>query len=416
MSKKFLSILLFFCLAFYLSAQNFWIKTNYPGGDQISSPRSIAVDNYNHLYLGTYASGIFKSTDRGENWTKIFDGGWHKKLIYDFASNSIYSLVISNDAGIFNSTNNGLSWSKLSNFPVNHYGVNDLYIDKSGNLYLCFNYADQQGGVFLSTNQGQNWTNILGNAENYYSIVKTANNRIIVASTGKIYYSDNNGLSWSNISFPVTFTPSKLVIDKSGNVYLATLGYGIYKSTNNGSSWSLCKEVGWEFYDLYADNDGNLYAGCDNYVYRSTDSGGSWELLNSGLNNDKYIKCIAASLDGYIYCGADYGYFYRSSLKVVNVENEKQDAQEISSFEIFQNYPNPFNSLTTVSFLLPEAGNVTIKIYDTNGKIIKNEVLKNLSSGYQSFKLDLNDQPGGIYFIQFFYNKKIKNLKLILLK
>jgi hypothetical protein len=40
-------------------------------------------------------------------------------------------------------------------------------------------------------------------------------------------------------------------------------------------------------------------------------------------------------------------------------------------FEIEQNYPNPFNPSTTIRFSLPESGDISVRIYDTAGGIVK---------------------------------------------
>ncbi len=45
----------------------------------------------------------------------------------------------------------------------------------------------------------------------------------------------------------------------------------------------------------------------------------------------------------------------------------KKDAV-ITTYALEQNYPNPFNPATTISYQLPKAGIVTLKIYDMLGK------------------------------------------------
>ena len=41
-----------------------------------------------------------------------------------------------------------------------------------------------------------------------------------------------------------------------------------------------------------------------------------------------------------------------------------------TEFELNQNYPNPFNPSTTVSFALPQAGDVSLKIYNVRGQLV----------------------------------------------
>ena len=52
-------------------------------------------------------------------------------------------------------------------------------------------------------------------------------------------------------------------------------------------------------------------------------------------------------------------------------------------FAIAPNYPNPFNAATTLSYWLPVAGTVTLKVYDAQGQLVRT-----LVEAYQ---------PGGFY-------------------
>jgi len=84
-----------------------------------------------------------------------------------------------------------------------------------------------------------------------------------------------------------------------------------------------------------------------------------------------------------------------------------------------QNYPNPFNGSTTMPFLLTEAQNVTVKIFDVRGGCVR--VLKNgrLESGYGNLLWDGNDEsskpvPSGVYLARVQAGSGDRTVKLIL--
>ncbi len=62
------------------------------------------------------------------------------------------------------------------------------------------------------------------------------------------------------------------------------------------------------------------------------------------------------------------------------------------------NYPNPFNAQTTIRFSLPEAGTVTLDIYDILGRKIESAFTGSLPAGGQSVVWDAGGNPSGVYF------------------
>ena len=79
-------------------------------------------------------------------------------------------------------------------------------------------------------------------------------------------------------------------------------------------------------------------------------------------------------------------------------------------------YPNPFNPITNISYGLPVDGNVSINIYNIEGKII--ETLHNgiQKAGNHSIQWDANVYPSGVYFVKFETQNFNKTQKLMLVK
>ena len=86
------------------------------------------------------------------------------------------------------------------------------------------------------------------------------------------------------------------------------------------------------------------------------------------------------------------------------------------TYNLEQNYPNPFNPSTTIKFSLPEATNVTIKIYNTLGQKVADLVNTNLEAGWYSYQWDARNMATGIYIYELRTNKFISTKKMVLIK
>ncbi len=61
------------------------------------------------------------------------------------------------------------------------------------------------------------------------------------------------------------------------------------------------------------------------------------------------------------------------------------------------NYPNPFNPATTLTFALPEAAPVHIRIFDTAGRLVRDVVQRNFEAGTHTLRFDASGLPSGRY-------------------
>jgi hypothetical protein len=68
------------------------------------------------------------------------------------------------------------------------------------------------------------------------------------------------------------------------------------------------------------------------------------------------------------------------------------------AFALDQNYPNPFNPSTKIQFEIPEAGFVTLKVYDLLGQEVASLVNGQLEPGRYRAEFDAANLPSGIYF------------------
>jgi hypothetical protein len=85
-------------------------------------------------------------------------------------------------------------------------------------------------------------------------------------------------------------------------------------------------------------------------------------------------------------------------------------------FELSQNYPNPFNPTTTISYNLPEAGNVTLIIYNLLGQEIKTLVNEYKEAGVYTINFDASQLDSGLYFYKLQVGSFTQTRKMTLVK
>jgi len=85
------------------------------------------------------------------------------------------------------------------------------------------------------------------------------------------------------------------------------------------------------------------------------------------------------------------------------------------------NYPNPFNPSTTISYELPQASNVSVRIYNILGAEVKTLVDDFKSAGEHNVFWDGTDNSGssvssGMYFYRITTDKQAIAKKMLLIK
>ena len=96
---------------------------------------------------------------------------------------------------------------------------------------------------------------------------------------------------------------------------------------------------------------------------------------------------------------------------------QEQEIEEIpTSFSLAQNFPNPFNPITTIQFSLPQAGDVTLKIYNVLGEEVKTLVNEYKEIGNHSVQFNANNLASGMYLYRFQAGSFVETKKMILLK
>jgi len=133
---------------------------------------------------------------------------------------------------------------------------------------------------------------------------------------GGVFRSTNNGASWTNSTSGMTNTRVSSLVISGSNLFAGTFGgAGVYLSTNNGTTWSAVNN-GLSNTDVQTVNinpslPGYIFAGTANGAFYTTNNGTSWSAINNGLT-DTYVHTFAFS-GTTIFAGTDMEGVFRST-------------------------------------------------------------------------------------------------------
>lgn len=121
---------------------------------------------------------------------------------------------------------------------------------------------------------------------------------------------------------------------------------------------------------------------------------------------DDYAMDVAAAKNNKIYVTGFSEETEESSCLMFTVMTKEEEKDEITGnetalqFELSQNYPNPFNPSTTIGFVIPDASNVELVIYDLLGKVVDILVNKEMEAGSYNVSFTNSNLSSGIYFYE----------------
>ncbi|MCX6640689.1 MAG: C25 family cysteine peptidase [bacterium] len=86
------------------------------------------------------------------------------------------------------------------------------------------------------------------------------------------------------------------------------------------------------------------------------------------------------------------------------------------AYSLGQNYPNPFNPLTTISFALPQSSQVTLTVFDLQGRSVAELVNGKREAGIHEVSFDASKLASGMYFYRIQAGDFTAIQKMVLLK
>jgi len=346
-------------------------KTIYVGTGESNMRNSVSIGD-----------GLYKSTDGGDNWTKIgLDSTEHiSKIIIDPSNSNIIYVAApgplwsnSPHRGLYKSTDAGKTWNKIL-YINDKAGVADIAMDPSKPEVIyattwefrrtpySFNSGGDGSGLYKSTDGGATWKEIKnGLPPKPFGRIALAlapsspNNMVAIVESNNtgLYISSDAGENWKQQSATMNVTArpfyfSTIVIDPKDPKRVYRPAFTFAYSSDGGYSFAEASgEGGWVHSDHHAlwinpNNTNQLYLGTDGGVYVSLDRGATWTFIQN-LPVGQFYHIAMDNQNPYrIYGGLqDNGSWVAPSAKPGGVHNS--DWKAIYGGDGFWTVPDPLD-------------------------------------------------------------------------
>lgn len=118
-------------------------------------------------------------------------------------------------------------------------------------------------------------------------------------------------------------------------------------------------------------------------------------IVNSPVSNNVYMSAtVGQTAIGVSHGGSYTSYFGFWAPKIVKTTGVDEPTDNGISQDVLSNSPNPFVGNTTIRYTLPSAGNVTVKVYDMVGRLVRVLVDEYQDSGIQNVGWNGRDDAG----------------------
>lgn len=178
-----------------------------------------------------------------QNIAETRGSSYYRITALDFAPGNPLGMFMGTDgAGVKYSNNGGLNWAGTS---LSSGTVNDVAVDPSSTYPFL---VSMNNSGFRVSNDRVNWTNRntgLSGSGNVLAIAVSPSGYYLVGTDNGIYKSTNQGGSWSRISYPNARVTDIEIDPSNADIAWATTSVGLFRSGDAGDSWTYYPLLDW---------------------------------------------------------------------------------------------------------------------------------------------------------------------------
>lgn len=368
---------------------------------------------------------VYRTQDGGDSWALLtYTGAYNRCVSFTDAQNGWIGLLyqLGEDA-LLHTTNGGATWEPVSlpePKPVGMCGMQAV----DGNT-VCVVGAYYGYPRFVRTDDGgANWSVQDMSAycgalvDTYWFDEQTG---LVIGSTtpgstrrARILRTTDGGATWSivytgtrdqELGWKLSFVSSKVGFVSIENLAETGACYFL-KTTDGGESWTEhlfsptylnCQGIGFttEYY--------GWLGGWNIGTAVTRDGGATWTPNNFGYNLNR-VRMLSPYL-GYA-CG-------RNVYKFVADPSAVGETPPARPAWLSQNRPNPASARTTIAFRIDRPGRVSLRLYDSQGRLVRDIFGGERSAGEYTESIDAGRLAAGTYYYELRTPAGVETKKLV---
>lgn len=413
--RSIICFLMLYATSFNIDAQ--WVQQ--PGPFVGSAVTSLFLDG-DLMMVGTQNSGSYRSLDGGSEWSRMkisCDSASRSRTCFTKSGSTIVAGVFSD--GLYRSEDNGDTWTE----------VYDRYRDPAPPAPYTNSFVSVRnkiwalgGSSYTSVDTGKRWSffyhlgNIIatGVVETESAIYISANgsfsdqDTLLVFAAG-VYKSTNDGVSWSRCNQGLPSGSLTCLATADAYVYAGAWS-GVAVSDDGGSSWNIFgdRSLNSKIQCVTAERE-KVFAGTyDHGVIYSPDYGVTWRSFGTGLDNVTVYSLVSDSKT--LFACTDKGLFRINIASTVSVQTDDDASGAITVT------PNPSERLVTITCAHAGIDTRSIRVTDMLGNCISAVPFLVNSVDSQSVTMDVSTFSNGVYSIQVETARGLEHVRVMVVR
>jgi photosystem II stability/assembly factor-like uncharacterized protein len=447
--KKFLQAVLFISILIstaYAQSGSWVEQTNPLGIGEDAMVGNVQFVSPVEGWISGSRGDLLHTTNAGDDWQLVTpfpdDTVWSPSDLsmcmswvnstHGWKINSIGSSIDSSQGVVVHqTTDGGNTWQKkLLSTTEGDFAVEIQFVDINNGWLLIFNFSTQTANFLRTTDGGTNWVPFTGTGIFFFVDANTGWSFYGSGVNGseppfKILRTTNGGTDWTEqFSDNVAGGYNAIFFSDVNNGWVVGDSGKVVETTNGGTNWNYVTNSGINsnyrsktVFFLDAENGWiSSKDGAGNGIIRhTTDGGASWStqvtpLTNSQGGNAIFSVYFIDDQNGWLT--ADYGRICHFA----GTTSIGSDIENVHTFSLAQNFPNPFNPSTVISYQLPVAGYVSLKVYNLLGTEVAVIVDGFKPAGNYEFEFNASSLMSGVYFYKLTSGNFTEVRKMILMK